>query len=85
MAEEGMTKDKIIGLVSLFLGVIIIVGVLIGYAITIFVPLYLIAFFGTFYKTVVKKKKLRKSEWIGLAFLIFIGYILPYILVFLVL
>lgn len=80
-----MSKDKIIGWVSLFLGVLIIVGFFIGYAITIFVPLYLIAFFGTFYKTIVKKKKLRKSEWIGLVILIFIGYILPYLLVFLVL
>lgn len=79
-------KNEIVGYISLLLGSLILISILLiflnvippaGSPITSFAMI--IGFYYAFYKTIIKKEKLSKSEWIALIILLFI-FFLPFFL-----
>ena len=78
-----MNKNKVIGWFSLLSGILTIIGFLLKLELN-FITLYLgtATWFYTFYKTVIRHKNLTKEEWSVIAFMILIGYVLPFITYF---
>lgn len=70
-----MDKNKIAGWVSLVLGILEVIGFLLVYAsgLTVGSPISLISmlgFFYIFYRTLIKRQKLSKYEWVAIIFLV---------------